>query len=783
MRLGPEGLFLVGRAEGLTLPVFHDLIERLQPFVLKVDYRGLPPPVEELDLVRLIPAKRSELPCGTLVLRCGADGFEFLRISSSGHASTDGDENVARVVEVERPGVRIRLDSRRWRLLGSLLVGIPGFLQAYEWWYRLSSFVMKLLHPFPCPVSLGPPEALVRGVIEKYSHPGEVKQQIKLSDRGLEEWEEDLISRVVPPGSRVLIVGCGAGREAVPLAKQGFRVVGIDPVPGLTEAARRHAQAHGVEATFEVKAAADLDGPPESFDAILCSCYEHIPTRRRRIEMLRLLRSLVRPQGIIILTAGWNPTRGIRLALVDGLRWLLRKLLGERFTTEPGDRLIRHLSLASDAQIPCFYHAFQGPEEIQREIEAAGLTGEMDPEGPWIIRPENSRKQQTPLSREERLLLLCSRLRLDDGTRQEVEGIASDGVDWDVILGRSWAEGIHALLYTHLRELERVTPCVPQSILARLEAGYQANWARNIVLTERWAELMALLAGEGVDVITHKGMALIHTVYPDIALRPMADIDLLIRPGDLPTVKRTLRAAGYRTPGESMEAEEAFRGYLHFVRDSTVIDLHWEPAHYSRFEGIVRVDHDGLWRRARRLAVGEAQGLMLSPEDLLLHLALHVTLGSEFGRLIWFADLDAVLSKFGPALDWERVLEEAARWRVKVLLGFTLRICQESLGTPIPPGVLPRLLPGRSRLALLNACIGTTCPPSLSDRVSESRIYLGEALMMDRLRHVFRVLAWSLFPPRAWVKFHYGSTSPWRISLHRAFHPFRVFYLAVKHLR
>jgi SAM-dependent methyltransferase len=386
MRLGPEGLFLVGRSEGLTPAIFHELTERPQPFALKVDYRGLPPPVEELDLVHLIPARRSEVRRGTLVLRGGAESFEFLRISPCGHAATDSDERIARVVEVERPGLVIRLDSRRWRLLGSLLVGVPGFPRAYGWWRRFSSLVKKLLKPLPCPVSLGPPEALARGVIEKYSHPGEVEQQIKLLDGGLEEWEEDLFARVLPRPGRLLIVGCGAGREAVALARQGFRVVGIDPAPGLIEAARRHAEAHGVQAIFEVKTVSELDGFPESFDAILCSRYEHIPTRRRRIEMLRQLQRLARPQGIIILTAGWHPTRGPRLALVDGLRWLLCRLLGGRFATEPGDRLIRHLSLASDAEVPCFYHAFRSPHEIRQEIEAAGLTGEMDPQGPWIIR-------------------------------------------------------------------------------------------------------------------------------------------------------------------------------------------------------------------------------------------------------------------------------------------------------------------------------------------------------------------------------------------------------------
>jgi len=223
-------------------------------------------------------------------------------------------------------------------------------------------------------------------VIEKYSHPGEVEQRIKLLTEGLEPWEEDLFARVLPRQGHLLIVGCAAGREAVALAKQGFTVVGIDPVPGLIEAARHHAEAQGVQATFEARVISELAAFPKSFDAILCSIYEHTPTRRRRIEMLRMLRRLVTPHGVIILAAGWHPNRGLRLALVDGLRWLIRRLLGDRFTAEPGDRLIRHLSLASDARVPCFYHAFQSPEEVRQEIEAAGLIGGMDPEGPWIIR-------------------------------------------------------------------------------------------------------------------------------------------------------------------------------------------------------------------------------------------------------------------------------------------------------------------------------------------------------------------------------------------------------------
>lgn len=386
------------------------------------------------------------------------------------------------------------------------------------------------------------------------------------------------------------------------------------------------------------------------------------------------------------------------------------------------------------------------------------------------------------LSQEDRLLLACTRVSLDDRTRDEIEDLAKAGIDWRAVFERSKFEGISSLLYMHIQDIPSVASRVPAEILSRLRAIYHGNWARNSILTDHWSEIMTLFERTGVQSITHKGMALIHSVYSDPGLRPMADIDLLIRAADLPLVRQTLQRAGFRTPGEDLEAEEAFRCYMHFVRDSTVIDLHWDLAYYSRFIAIIRVDHEGLWKRARSLAVGRAQGLMLCREDALLHLALHLTLGSEFGRLIWFTDIDAMLRRFAGDLDWERLLEEASRWRIRGILAYTLKVTHESLGSPLPREILPRLLPGRLRRVALNSVMETTRPPSLGGQMNDIRSYVAETLLMDRLRDVLRVIWTSLFPSRTWVKLHYAVTSKWQISLYRFLHPIRVCYLAAKHL-
>ena len=53
-----------------------------------------------------------------------------------------------------------------------------------------------------------------------------------------------------PPYGRVLDLGCGTGRWSVELALRGWQVVGVDLVPKAIRAARRRAEAAGVEVAF-----------------------------------------------------------------------------------------------------------------------------------------------------------------------------------------------------------------------------------------------------------------------------------------------------------------------------------------------------------------------------------------------------------------------------------------------------------------------------------------------------------------------------------------------------
>ena len=343
----------------------------------------------------------------------------------------------------------------------------------------------------------------------------------------------------------------------------------------------------------------------------------------------------------------------------------------------------------------------------------------------------------------------------------------ADGAPWERVRALAEEEGVAPLLHARLQSDDELAARVPPRVRVRLRQAYDRTWGRNAVLSTRWSEIVATLEAANVRGLALKGIALLDR-YADPGLRPMADLDVLVRGEAFEAARAALLRAGWEAADEDGAAANAYRGYSHLKRGGAVLDLHRDLAGYPRVMAVLRVDHDALWRRARPLPRG---GWTLSPADHLLHLALHLVLGSEFGRLLNFVDVARVVS--GGDVKWETVLDEAARWRVRAVLGYVLRVAATSLGAPVPEDVLSRLAPA-SAARLATRVLGTSGPPTLMRRPGEARLYLAETLLMDRPRWVVRVAATTLFPPAPWLSFHYGTRSRWQLGVARALHPLRV---------
>jgi ubiquinone/menaquinone biosynthesis C-methylase UbiE len=112
----------------------------------------------------------------------------------------------------------------------------------------------------------------------------------------------------VKPGMHVLDVACGTGNAAIPAARAGARVTGLDFSPPLLAIARERCADAMVEIDWVEGHAHELPFEDASFDRVL-SVFGHMfapDHERTAAEMLRVLR----PDGVIAI-ACWAPESSI----------------------------------------------------------------------------------------------------------------------------------------------------------------------------------------------------------------------------------------------------------------------------------------------------------------------------------------------------------------------------------------------------------------------------------------------------------------------------------------
>lgn len=108
----------------------------------------------------------------------------------------------------------------------------------------------------------------------------------------------------VGPGMNVLDVACGTGNLAVPAARTGATVTGLDIAPNLLEQARARAAQEGLQIRFDEGDAEAMPYADASFDVVM-SMFGAMFAPRPDVLATELARVL-KPGGTLAM-ANWNP--------------------------------------------------------------------------------------------------------------------------------------------------------------------------------------------------------------------------------------------------------------------------------------------------------------------------------------------------------------------------------------------------------------------------------------------------------------------------------------------
>ena len=164
----------------------------------------------------------------------------------------------------------------------------------------------------------------------------------------------------------------------------------------------------------------------------------------------------------------------------------------------------------------------------------------------------------------------------------------------------------------------------------------------------------------GIPPIFLKGAALGYTIYPDPALRPGADHDMLVRPDESARVRAIFEGLGYepelQPPGEHIAAQFGFR------RTDARAMLYLFDIHLKISNALVyadRLSYEEIRAEAVSMPRLDPRALAPSPGHSLVIACVHrIAHHADTDDLLWLYDIHLLAASLTGA-EWERALELA----------------------------------------------------------------------------------------------------------------------------
>ena len=260
-------------------------------------------------------------------------------------------------------------------------------------------------------------------------------------------------------------------------------------------------------------------------------------------------------------------------------------------------------------------------------------------------------------------------------------------IDWSYIIGQANRHRITPLLYNNLKNHP-----VPVDILKKMKNIYTYTAFHNMLYLDELQAIIDKTEQAGIKLIILKGPMLAQNVYGNIALRPFADMDILVSPQDRDRMEAILEDRGY------IAADKSFYKKYHFhlpLTKSGKMPVHLE-LHWSFVDKFIihRIDMDMVWKKTKHHE--------LAVEINILYLLLHIEKHAFFNKfiynsgnardwiftnpcgnqLLWYTDLYELISKNN--IDWQQLINLARNYCIAPLVYYNLQILGQLYPLALP---------------------------------------------------------------------------------------------------
>ena len=272
---------------------------------------------------------------------------------------------------------------------------------------------------------------------------------------------------------------------------------------------------------------------------------------------------------------------------------------------------------------------------------------------------------------------------------------------------------------------------VPTDVAARLARAHRENLVRNLLLRRQAVEAVSALNGAGVEPMLFKGaLYLFDDTFTDRGSRMMADLDVVVRSGQLEAAVDALGSLGY--------VPEPGKPFLHphelplFAPGRPApVELHTELGSPPVPQVIPAQE---VWARSELVEGGGVAFRAPSPRDRVIHNVIHAQvqdLNHAVGGLALrqLHTLAALSARQGHRIDWDEIARTMERHGLGEVYRSYVYLARALLHAPVPPAAGPR---ARLQMAWCLAFLELRWP---ADVIRNLRFAFGSAYMDHLYAH------------------------------------------------
>jgi len=290
----------------------------------------------------------------------------------------------------------------------------------------------------------------------------------------------------------------------------------------------------------------------------------------------------------------------------------------------------------------------------------------------------------------------CFNIHYSKQPPKKIAHLVKKSLDWDFILEKLAISDIAPLASYNLSHIKNKN--IPREFLDSLDAAQKNAMAKNLLIWKSLEEISADFDSERIPAIPVKGAFMADIIYKDVALRPLADIDLLIKEPDLGKIDAIMlkNACTKSKKGDFS---------VNYIKEKMVIDLHYK----LNFPSPLSITHDFIWERARKKGHSGTGMLYPSIEDAVIYTALHFfhhisdafLYNAPLPPLKHILDIHEIISRKRNEIDWDYILRFSKKYNIRYILYLSLILSKIYFKTAVPHKVINKISPPLIRNKIL----------------------------------------------------------------------------------